>query len=103
LPAEEMDGMLVRQSAGFEGRLVPKRPWTMDKMQPDTRARFMRMILPCRMVIDRIDGTWKLGQNKPPVVRTAAAGQLHARGTGQEIGALAALMQAPPDRDPAPE
>ena len=31
--------------------------------------RMMRMILPFRMSIDSIDGTWKLTQNKPESAR----------------------------------
>lgn len=95
LPPETLPDMLARQSACFESRLLPKPPWTMDKMSDDQRARFVRMILPFRLHITKIDSTWKLGQNKPDVARDAAAGQV-AAGFGQELDTLAALMRSPP-------
>ncbi|MFD1344648.1 FMN-binding negative transcriptional regulator [Litorisediminicola beolgyonensis] len=94
-PADEIDALLVRQSADFEARLAPKRPWTMDKMTEETRARFLRMILPVRLEIASLESTWKLNQNKPDAVRHAATERVED-GFGQELAALAALMRTPP-------
>ena len=80
LPPEMLDDMLARQSAHFENTLRPKTPWTMDKMTPDVRDRMMRMILPFRLRIDQVDGTWKLNQNKTEAARRAAADALEASG-----------------------
>lgn len=88
-----LGGVLDRLSASFETRLAPKRPWTSDKMDPAALARMMRAIVPCRMRIERVDGTWKLGQNKSTEVRERAASGLDGYGIGQEIGTLAALMR----------
>jgi transcriptional regulator len=96
LPPQDMRDLLDRQSAGFESRLAPKQPWTVAKMSPDARDRMMRAIIPCRMPIAAIDGTWKLGQNKPEEVRLAAAAGMERSGIGAETRALAALMRAPP-------
>jgi transcriptional regulator len=62
-------------SAVHEGRLVPKAPWTSAKMAEGVMPRMMRMILPFRLEIAAVDGTWKLSQNKDAVVqaRTRAA------------------------------
>lgn len=92
LPQEAMRDMLDRQSAAYEGRL-DKRPWTTTKMTPGLLGRMMRQIVPCRMAVEQIDSTWKLSQNKPDTVRTAAAGHVDD-GIGSEIAALAALMRA---------
>lgn len=93
-PQEEMRGLLDRLSAEFEGRLAPKAPWVADKMQPEGLARMMRMIVPCRLHIEDVQGTWKLGQNKPDAARMGAAEAMADAGVGSEVAALAALMRA---------
>ncbi len=93
LPQELMRDMLDRQSAHFEAWLAPKRPWTSRKMSPGVMERMMRMIVPCRLHIETIESTWKLGQNKPAAARNGAAGAMAAGGAGQEVAALAALMR----------
>ena len=74
-PPEELRDLLDRQSAFYEERLLPKPPWRTDKMSPEALERMMRMIVPCRMQVGDIQGTWKLNQNKPDAVRLAAAEQ----------------------------
>lgn len=94
LPEDALEDMLVRQSASYESRL-PKTPWTMDKMTDETRARFLRMILPFRLHVEDVQSTWKLGQNKPEAARLAAADGVET-GLGSGLGTLAALMRSPP-------
>lgn len=89
LPDQDLRGVLERLSAHFENRLLPKPPWKMDKVAPDALAKMMRAVMPCRLDIAQIDGTWKLNQNKPMDVRVAAADQIVAAGVGAEVGALA--------------
>jgi transcriptional regulator len=91
LPQDAMRDMLDRQSAAYESRL-PKRPWTTAKMTPDALARMMRMIVPCRLTVESVDGTWKLSQNKPDDVRRAAAIQV-TTGVGAELEFLSRLMR----------
>ncbi len=98
LPQETMHDMLDRQSAHFENQLTPKRPWTTAKMTPEVLTRMMRQILPFRLEIESVDGTWKLSQNKPDAVRLAAADRIES-GTGSERAALADLMRAVPNKD----
>ncbi|MEQ6249369.1 FMN-binding negative transcriptional regulator [Sulfitobacter sp. HNIBRBA3233] len=93
LPADRMRDMLDKQSAGYETRLLPKTPWTTDKMTPDALDRMMRAIVPYRFHIEDIDGTWKLGQNKPDAVRRAAADRMAEHGFGSEAGVLARMMR----------
>lgn len=92
-PQQELRNLLDRQSAGFEDRLLPKAPWTTDKMTPEVLDRMMRMIVPCRMQVASVEGTWKLGQNKPDDARRAAAEQVSGYGIGSETDILAASMQ----------
>ncbi len=93
MPEGELRGVLDRLSAQFEALLLPKTPWTAEKMTPGTMDRMMRMILPCRLHVDEVNGTWKLGQNKPEPARLGAADGLEAAGLAPEAAALAALMR----------
>lgn len=95
LPNDEMHAMLDRQSAHFEAQLTPKPIWQTAKMTPEVLQKMMRQIVPCRLHIDEISGTWKLSQNKPDEVRLAAADHMDAYGRGQETALLAGLMRGP--------
>ena len=97
LSPDAMHDMLDRQSAAYETRL-DKTPWTTAKMTPEVLTRMMRQTLPFRLEIETIDGTWKLGQNKPDDVCRAAAAEV-AGGLGHELPALARLMMNP-EEDP---
>ncbi len=92
-PAAELRDLLDRQSAVYESRLQPKPPWTTAKMTADVLEKMMRQIVPCRMRVDRIDGTWKLSQNKPDDVRLRAADHMDAYGFGSDVRVLSALMR----------
>lgn len=92
-PQDELRALLDRQSAFFEEQLAPKAPWKTDKMTPEALDKLMRQIVPCRFTVTRIEGTWKLGQNKPDDARHAAAAQVDAYGIGAETAILAALMR----------
>lgn len=91
-PPDTLRDMLDRQSAHFENQLTPKRPWTTDKMTPDVMDRMMRQILPFRLHITAINGTWKLNQNKDAPVRLATADAIET-GLGTQLSALAKLMR----------
>ncbi|MVO16496.1 FMN-binding negative transcriptional regulator [Parasedimentitalea huanghaiensis] len=91
-PADELRDLLDRQSAFYEAQLLPKPPWSTTKMAPETLERMMRMIVPARMRIRDVDGTWKLSQNKSIGAREAVAEQIKD-GLGSELETLAVLMQ----------
>lgn len=94
-PQDEMQDLLDRQSELFEDRLRPKRPWTSSKMSEGVMDAMMRQIVPCRMMVDQIDGTWKLNQNKPDDVRLRAADAVEVVGMGRDVELVAALMRDP--------
>ncbi|TNF58183.1 MAG: FMN-binding negative transcriptional regulator [Rhodobacteraceae bacterium] len=93
-PQEEMRALLDAQSAHFEDRLLPKTPWTTAKMTPESRDRMMRQIVPVRLIVEAVDGTWKMNQNKTDDVRLRAADGIEAFGIGSEARLLAALMRS---------
>ncbi len=100
-PQEELHGLLDRQSALFEDRLLPKTPWKTEKMSEGVMDRMMRQIVPCRMEVNSVDGTWKLNQNKPDDVRLRAADQVEAYRQGVDTDVLAALMRRDDGQDKA--
>ncbi len=92
LPEGALRPHLDALSAEFEARLLPKTPWTAGKMSEGAMPRMMRAILPFRLQIAAVDGTWKLNQNKPEPQRAGAAAGLAARpDPGSQ--AIAALMR----------
>jgi transcriptional regulator len=94
-PHGEMRAQLDRLSAEFENRL-PKTPWLTTKMPDETLDRMMRQIVPARMEIAKIDGTWKLNQNKPEAARLSAAEHVAQSPVGERPEAVADLMRHPP-------
>ncbi len=99
LPDDALRGQLDALTALHESRLLPKPEWLAAKMTPGVMERMMRQIVPVRLTVADIDGTWKLGQNKPEQVRLNAARALGAAGIGMEPRLLAALMHRPPEPD----
>lgn len=93
LPQEMMHDMLDRQSQAYEVQLAPKPAWTTAKMTPDVLEKMMRMIVPFRLTVTGVDGTWKLGQNKPEDVRLHAADEMSQHGIGSEVNVIAAMMR----------
>ncbi|SFR36014.1 FMN-binding negative transcriptional regulator [Litoreibacter janthinus] len=93
LPQDNLHPLLDRLSAHFEAQLLPKPPWTSAKMSEGVMERMMRQIRPFHFDVARIDGTWKLGQNKPDNARTSAADYVAGYGIGQDTKMLSALMR----------
>ena len=85
--APHVDGLSVIH----EQRIIGKTPWTSAKMTDGAMDRMLRMILPFRLRITLVDGTWKLNQNKPPKVRARAEAALDKGDAAAQ--AIAALMR----------
>lgn len=95
LPQDDLPDLLDQLSEHFEAQLLPKPPWTRDKMNPEAFDRMLRMIQPFRLQIDDVQSTWKLGQNKPVEARHAAARHMASQSVGSHTGEIAAMMQSP--------
>lgn len=76
-----------------EHQLLPKKPWTMDKMEPDALVRMMRMLVPIEMDIRDVASTYKLGQNRGEHARNTAADLLQQSTNGHNTPDLAQLMR----------
>lgn len=93
LPEDTLHKMVDDLSALHEARLLPKKPWVSTKMTEGVMARMLRMILPFRLQLTGVEGTWKLNQNKTPEVRAAAVAGLQGQPEAGSQG-IAALMAA---------
>ena len=76
LSEAEMIAQIDALSALEEGRLKPKKPWTRSKMTAGKFDTMLRGIVGARLVVDRLEGTSKLSQNKPGNDRSGAAAGL---------------------------
>jgi transcriptional regulator len=73
---EELIALLDDLSAQEEARLLPKKPWTRGKMKPGKFENLLRGIQGGRLFVERLEGTFKLSQNKNDADRLGAAAGL---------------------------
>jgi transcriptional regulator len=64
LAQDGLVALLDDLSAQEEGRLLPKPPWTRHKMSPGRFETMTRAIIGASMTVERLEGIWKLSQNK---------------------------------------
>ncbi len=93
-PAPMDDAALCRQledlSAVQEAKL-PKAPWTLAKLPEERYAKMRRAIAGFEMPIDRIEGKWKMNQNRQAVDREAVIAELTKLGGDNRL-AVAVMM-----------
>lgn len=92
-PDGELPAHLDGLSAEFERRLAPKPAWLTTKLPAETFARMMRQIVPVRLAVTEVHGTWKLAQNKPEAARLAAADAMRGSRVGGDPATIANLMR----------
>ncbi|MGV8952866.1 MAG: FMN-binding negative transcriptional regulator [Cypionkella sp.] len=92
LPEAALHPMVDEVSAHHEARLLPKQPWVSTKIADGVMDRMLRMILPFRLHLTAVEGTWKLNQNKTPQVRAATVQALDQQDDAGARG-IAALMR----------
>ena len=76
LDAAELIALLDDLSTQEEARLLPKPPWTRDKMSPGRFDAMTRGIIGARLFVDRLEGTFKLSQNKGAADRAGVVAAL---------------------------
>lgn len=88
VPEENGPDHVDRLSAEFEGRLLPKKPWTADKMDAQRRSAMMRAIITMDLLVppEGIEAQHKLIQHKGATEHLGAIAGLRARG---DLGSLA--------------
>ncbi|USQ94658.1 FMN-binding negative transcriptional regulator [Caulobacter sp. RL271] len=76
LDEAELIALLDDLSAQEEARLLPKKPWTRDKMKAGKFESLLRGIQGGRLFVERLEGTFKLSQNRVEADRLGAAAGL---------------------------
>jgi transcriptional regulator len=92
LPSEALPGLLARLSAAFESGADA--PWTPERLPEAHAARLHGAIVGFEIAVERLEGKFKLSQNRSAADVASAAEALEEAGLGE----LAGLMRAPPGR-----
>jgi transcriptional regulator len=79
LSDEELVAQIDALSAKFEDWLLPKKPWTSDKMPAARMEALKKGIVGLVMTIEEVEGTFKLNQHKSDVDHVAIASALNAQ------------------------
>ena len=93
IPKDLLRDHVDRLSARFEGALLPKKPWTSDKMDANRLAAMLNAIVGITVKVESLEGQWKLGQHKGRADHDGAVAGLRALGE-RSADAVADLMDA---------
>jgi transcriptional regulator len=77
----------------FEGWLEPKPHWSADKVTPGRREMLMKAIVGIEMIVETVEGSFKLNQHKADADHVAVASAL-ARQSDAASQTIAARMVA---------
>lgn len=75
-------------SAMEEARLLPKPPWTRGKMSPGRFETMSQAIIGARLVVERLEGITKLGQNKAAADQAGVVAALGEHEIARRLRAL---------------
>jgi len=89
--------LLVDLSAAAEETLLPKPPWQIDKVPEERLAAMFGGIRGFSVGVERLEGKFKLSQDKKPADVAGVVAALEARGDRQSL-AVARAMRAARDR-----
>jgi transcriptional regulator len=79
LSDDELAAQIDALSAKFEDWLLPKKPWTSDKMPAARMEALKKGIVGLVMTIEEVEGTFKLNQHKSDVDHAAIASAMNAQ------------------------
>jgi transcriptional regulator len=85
-PAERLDSaglecLLVDLSARQEAALAPKKPWTLDKVPAERLSVLMNAIVGFSVLLESLEGKFKLSQDKPAQDRERVIEELERLGS----------------------
>jgi transcriptional regulator len=84
---------LARLSAMAEERLLPKRPWTLARIERTALTALMRHIVAFEIEITRIEGKRKLNQNRSSADRAGVIHALEGSGRGDDLAIAEAMRE----------
>ena len=88
--------LLIDLSATAEEQLCPKPPWIIDRIPEERWTTLLNGIRGFSIVLEKLEGKFKLSQDKSPADRTGVIAALEARGDAQSLG-IARAMRATHD------
>ena len=77
---EELRQLVIDLSAQEEHKLLPKRPWLIDKVPHERQEALLNGIAGFTLVLKRLEGKFKLSQDKQPEDIAGVLSGLEARG-----------------------
>ena len=89
----ELRQLLIDLSADQEQRLLPKKPWTIDKVPEPKMGALMGAIVGFELRLDELAGKFKLSQNIKPADFDGAARGLEARGDAMSAAVARAMRK----------
>jgi transcriptional regulator len=96
LPEADLVALLDDLAAAHETRLLPKRPWTRDKMTAGRFEGMLKAIDAYELSVEVLRGTAKMGQNKNVAEMRGAAAGLEASGRMSVAALMRAYAEAKP-------
>jgi len=84
---------LLDDLSAVNEKALPKRPWTTEKLDPDRYAAMRRAIVGFELPIDRLQGKWKMSQNRSRADREGVVSELEQLGDEGRL-AVAATVAA---------
>jgi len=86
--------LLIDLSVAAEETLLPKPPWRMDKVRQDRLTALMNGIRGFSVVLERLEGKFKLSQDKNPADVAGVIAALEARADAQSVAVARAMKDA---------
>jgi transcriptional regulator len=81
-----VDRLTAREEAGFD------RPWAVSDAPPDYTGKMLAAVIGIEIRLTRLEGKWKLSQNRPAEDREGVVVGLQGQGTGDAM-ALAGYVE----------
>lgn len=90
---EELRQLVIDLSAQEEKNLLPKPPWLIDKVPPERQEALLNGIAGFSLTLERLEGKFKLSQDKKPEDFAGVIAGLEARGDAASLAVVAAMRR----------
>jgi len=89
----ELRRLVVDLSAQEEAKLLPKQPWLIDKVPPERAEALLNGIVGFSLSFERLEGKFKLSQDKKSEDFAGVIAGLEARGDAASMAVAAAMRK----------
>jgi transcriptional regulator len=89
----ELRQLVVDLSAQEEAKLLPKQPWLIDKVPPERAEALLNGIVGFSLSFERLEGKFKLSQDKKSEDFAGVIAGLEARGDAASMAVAAAMRK----------